>query len=304
MEPYAGFEAFVAAYEAGSITGGAQDLGVPRATLSRQLARLESRLGVRLVHRDARRFHATEAGRELYERAREIVDSSRAAVEALRRVDGVPQGLLRLAIPPTTSLDPYRIDQALITFAATWPAIHLEIHAGPSYVDLLAGRFDVALRAGASDAQDADLIQRTVFHVDLAAVAAPEYVARHGTPNAVEELENHRVVVGFERGSRPNSRWPLRKGGDVKVTPSFATNDLTLAREAALAGVGIALLPDIVCGADLTAGRLVPLLAGVVGARNRQSIVYPSRSYVSPKVRTFVDHIVAWVEAKRRALEP
>lgn len=295
VEPSDGFAGFVAAYEEGSVSGGARRMGIPRATLSRQLSRLEARLGVRLVHRDTRRFDPTEAGLELYERARRIVDESRAAVDALRRADGVPRGKLRLSMPPTPGGDNFGFDRMLIAFARIWPEVDLEVHTGSQHIDLRAARFDVALRAGIQ--RDPDLVARTLLDLPVHVVGAPRYLAAHGHPKRSEDLASHRLLVGFAGGVRPGRSWPLVHGGTLKVHAAFSSNDLLILRSAARDGLGLALLPELPIRRDLLDGALVPVLEDVVGTRNTLAVVYPSRAYLQPKVRAFVDHATAWVRS-------
>lgn len=290
MEPSDGFEAFVAAYEAGSITGGAERLGIPRATLSRQLSRLEARLGVRLVHRDTRRFDPTEAGQELYERARRIVAESREALEAVRRNDDVPRGLLRVSVPPS-SADP-AFSLMLVEFARQWPEVRMEVHASSQHVDLKAGRFDVALRAGVL--RDPDLIARVLVETHVALVAAPAYLARRGTPTHPDQLADHDLLVGFDGGIVPSRRWPLLDGGFVAIEGHLASNDIDLIKAAAIDAHGLAMLPALVCVDELRAGQLVPVLTDQVGLHSTLALVYPERAYLLPKVRAFVDHVVRW----------
>src|SRR5690606_25905690 len=138
-----GFEGFVEIVERGSLTAAADALGLPRATLSRQLTRLEERLGVRLLHRTTRKVTATRAGEALYERARRVVDEARAAVEEVRRHDDVPRGLLRVTTPPT--YDGF-LAEPLLSFVERWPGVQLEVDASARTVDLIAEGFDAAIR--------------------------------------------------------------------------------------------------------------------------------------------------------------
>lgn len=290
MEPSEGFEGFVAAYEAGSISGGARELGVPRATLSRQITRLEKRLGVRLVHRDTRRFEPTEAGQTLYTRARRIVVESREAVHSVRRCDGKPRGVLRLSVPPSAES---ALAQMLIAFSEQFPEVRLQVQATTEHVDLRSGRFDVALRAGVI--KDPDLIARVLLRSRSVLVGAPEYLARVGKPEDVGDLAEHRLLVGFAAGAQPARSWPLLDGGDVEVEPHLASNDLGLLREAARAGQGLALIPTLLVNRALESGELETLLEDEIGERSVLALVYPERDYLLPKVRAFVDHVVEWV---------
>ena len=296
MGPAEGFEAFVAAYESGSISAGARLLGIPRATLSRQLSRLEERLGTRLVHRDTRSFHPTTAGDELYEPARRIVEESRAIVANLRRRDGKPRGRLRVSMPPHQGDEPLRLDEMLCAFLQRYPDVTLEVHASLEHIDLSAARIDVALRAGV--ARPSNLIGRVVYETAVGVVGAPTYLAAHPAPTRAEDLVEHRLLLGFDAGQSPTQAWPLLEGGEVKVATLgvLVSSDILLLRTAARQGMGLALLPELVVAGDIASGRLVRVLDDQVGMRNTLSVVYPAKPYLLPKVRSFIDHVVEWLQ--------
>ena len=291
MDPYEDFEAFTAAVEEGSVSAGARRLGVPRATLSRQLSRLEARLGVRLAHRDTRRFELTEAGATLYERARAIVADAYAATEAVARLDGVPRGLLRVSTPPMQGVG---LGDLFLSFADRWPEVRLEVLSTTEHVDLRAQRVDVALRAGALT--DPDLVARVVWHTQERCVAAPAYLAARGVPSTVDDLASHECVVGFDRGVTPATTWPTPTGARVRVQGRLVANDLQLRVEACLRGQGIALLPDVAVRGALREGALVEVLRGALGRDTTLALVWVERSFLDPKVRAFVDHAVAWFQ--------
>ncbi|MDP2310993.1 MAG: LysR family transcriptional regulator [Pseudomonadota bacterium] len=281
--------AFARAVEAGSLSGAALELGLPRVTVSRRLARLEERLGVRLLRRSTRRLTLTDAGEELYRHARVVLSAVRDADGAVRRTDGAVRGLLRVALPPGPG--PWLHDM-LLAFLTRYPDVRLEALYGTAHVDLIAAGYDVAIRA--SSDLDPWLVARTLARVRVMAVASPAYLSRVGTPQAPGELMDHKCLVGFTRGERPATHWPLEGGGAVRVEGIVVSNDITLLQAAALAGVGIALLPEILVAEHLAAGRLVHVLADRVGARTLLAIVYPEREFLPPAVRAFVDFVAAW----------
>ncbi len=275
-------QVFVTVVEAGSLTRAATELGLPRVTAGRRLARLEERLGVRLLRRTTRKLALTDAGEDLYRRAREVLAAVEEAEQAVR-ADGVVRGLLRVAVPP---MDNGGLRRMLLDFARAYPAVRMEVSASSVHTDLIAGRFDVALRAGAL--LDPGLVARVLARARMIAVASPAYLARAGTPSTPDELELHATVVGFARGEHPATHWPLLDGGQVRVRGVFTTNDLALQRDAALAGLGIALLPEQYLQGHLDRGELVEVLAGKVGTSTQIALVYPERELVPPAVRAFV----------------
>lgn len=282
--------AFVSAIDAGSLSGAARELRVPRATVSRRLARLEERLGVRLLHRNTRSLALTEAGAELHVHARAIVSAVDAASSAVRRGDEQPRGLLRIAVPPSGD---GRFSELFLGFLERFPEVSLEIISSTLHEDLVSRGIDVALRA--SQRLDPGLIARRLSTTELIGAAAPAYLERAGIPRDVEALADHTCLVGFERGERPATHWPLRDGGQIRIVGRLACNDLRLLVDAAIGGHGVALLPRLLCGEALASGQLVQVLADQLGIGSQLALVYPDRRFLKPAVRAFVDHAVAWV---------
>ncbi len=290
MDPAEGFAGFVAVVDSGSVSAAARLLSMPRPTLSRQLARLEERLGVRLLHRSTRRLVPTQAGHELYLRARSVVDGAREALAAVERLDDVPRGVLRVAAPPGLTV----LAEAFASFLHRWPEVRLEVSASTRHVDLVRENIDVALRAGLL--RDPSLVVRRLSRSDTHLMASPSYLAAHGTPRTPADLVHHACLLGFEAGDRPETGWPLRGGGVVSVQGRVVTNDLELKWKLAVAGEGITLLPRIRAAEDLAEGRLVPVLEQEVGQETSIALVYVERAFLDPKIRVFVDHMAAAFE--------
>lgn len=279
---------FIAVVEASSISEAARALGTPRASLSRRLAHLEGVVGVRLIHRSTRRLVLTRAGEELYRRARLVVRDAGEALDAVRRHDDRPRGLLRVSVPPVLG---DAVTGGLSAFLRAWPEVELEVLATTRHVDLVGERFDCALRAGT--VYDGALVARKLWDAELLAVASPAYLQR-GAPADVDALTSHDLLLGYTAGEVPERAWPLRDGGRVALRGRLVTNDLNVRVHAALDGLGVALLPLALVEEAIAEGRLVPVLRDVVGARSSLSLVYPERNWLDPKVRAFIDHMAAW----------
>ncbi len=292
----AGFEEFVSIVDHGSVTGAAETLGLPRPTVSKRLARLEERLGVRLLHRTTRRMKLTEPGELLYERARRVVHAAREAEAAVQRLDDVPRGLLRVLIPPRVPETVFT--QWLAEFLQAYPEVSLDVVGTDEHVDLVAEGFDVALMYG--PIEDTSLVSRILASNSEIAVASPQYLQARGTPTAAEELADHDCVVGYSGNNVPNPRWPLLDGGWTHVSGKLMTNHGGLRLEAAKRGSGIAIVIDRVAEQPLASGDLVWVLPEIVGRRDHARLVYPDREFLDPKVRAFVDFIAAQVDANRR----
>lgn len=295
MDVASGFEEFVSIVDEGSVSAAATALGLPRPTLSKRLARLEDRLGVRLLHRTTRRMTLTPQGRVLYAKARRLVEAAREVEAEVRRLDGVPRGLLRVNIPAAT---PHAtIASWLDAFLRQHPEVSLEVVASTVHIDLVRDGFDVALRPGAVD--DASLIAKRIAVDETIAVATPTYLERAGTPNDVESLREHACILGHVGGVSPELTWPRLDGPPLPVSGRLRANQMELRLEAARRHLGIAVISRLFIDADLAAGRLVHVLPGIIGEQVRVNLLYADREFLEPKVRAFVDFFAAQVVARR-----
>lgn len=297
MSAAEGFEEFVAVVDRGTITAAADSLGLPRPTLSRRLARLEERLGVRLLHRTTRRITLTRAGEGLYTTARRVVETAREAERATRQLAGGPRGLLRVSLPP--EIPQAMLGSWVVDFLLAWPDVRVDVVGTSAHLDLVASGVDVAMWSG--PVHDPGLVVRTLAIDRLVAVAAPAYLARAGTPRSATELQDHACLLAHDSRGVPVTHWPLWNGGRVPVQGPAASNLAGVQIETARAGLGIALLVDRGVRRDVESGRLCPVLPDLVGAEHRLSIVYPDRRLLDPKVRVFIDHIVGCIDRARAA---
>jgi DNA-binding transcriptional LysR family regulator len=284
--------AFVQAVEAKSLSRAAAVLGVPRATLGRRLARLEERLGTRLLRRTTRSLLLTDAGENFLRHARLVLDTMAGAAASVRAADNVMRGDLRVSVPPALDVS---FASMVAAFAKRHPEVRVQVDASSRIVDLLREGYDVALRA--SSRIQPGLIARTVGRHKAIAVASPEYLAAFGVPHTVKDLRKHRCLTAFARGELPQSTWPVGRGA-VHVESAFSSNDLQVLREAAVQGVGVALLPSVLVGDLLESGALVHVLQGLVEGNNHLAVVYPEREFLPFHVRAFVDALLAWAEQR------
>ena len=263
----------------------ARELGVPRPTRGRRLARHEARHGVRLLRRTTRRLAVTDAGAILYEHARNILDAARVAAAAVHQPEGVLRGDLRVSVPPMYD-EPFLT--ALSVFTEQHPELRVDVTFTSQHVDLLRDA-DVALRASAS--LEGGLIARTVRQLEMCAVASRGYLAEMGTPRKATDLARHRCLVFSKAGRAPRVQWPLKNGKSVRVQSALSTNSFALLQVAARRGRGIALLPSYLIEDDLRAGRLIHVLPEVIHEKSVLAVVYAERQFVIPAVRAFV----AWL---------
>lgn len=280
--------AFTRAIEAKSLSRAAAELGVPRATIGRRLARLEERLGTRLLRRTTRSLTTTDAGETFYRHARIVLDAVTQAQASVRTTDDVLRGSVRVSMPP---IDEASFSTMVTGFAKRHPDVRIQVDFSTRLVDLVREGYDVALRASADIGPG--LVARTVARHKVIAVASPSYLAQKGTPRTVKDLRSHRCLTSFARGELPQSIWPVGRGS-VHVDASFSSNDIRLLRDAVIRGLGIALLPTVVLGDLVSNGALVHVLPGIIEAENRIAVVYPERELMPPHVRAFIDALVAW----------
>lgn len=286
--------AFARTIEAKSLSRAAAELRVPRATLGRRLARLEERLGTRLLQRTTRSLAMTDTGEMFYRHARIVLDAVAQAEASVQTAKEVVRGDLRVSVPP---LMDESLSTMIMDFAEKYPDVRVQIDVSTRLVDLRREGYDVALRAS-SDLQPG-LIARTVMREKIVAVASPDYLARMGTPKKLKDLRNHRCLTGFARGELPRTAWTVGRGV-VRIDGTFSSNDLRLVRDAAVRGLGIAMIPEIVLGDLIERGEVVQVLPGILESENRVSVVYVEREFVPPHVRAFVEAMVAWSPALKK----
>jgi len=291
--------AFTRTVEDASLSAAARSLGAPRATVGRRLARLEERLGVRLLRRTTRAIALTDAGEAFYRHARIVLEALQQAEASVRRGDGATGGSLRVSIPPVPD-STFRT--MLCEFARSHPDVKLQINTSSRHVDLLREGYDVALRAGTI--AEPGLVVRILSRDELIAVASPAYLQARGTPRSIRDLRDHSCLTGFDRGELPRTTWPRRGGGTVPVTSRFVSNDLALLVEAALRGLGIALLPAVMIARELERGELVRVLPEKVGADGRIGLVYTEREFLPSQVRAFIEAVVAWSRGRFQLAAP
>lgn len=283
--------AFATTVDAKSLSRAAAELGVPRTTIGRRLARLEQRLGARLLLRSTRSLVLSDAGEALYRHARLVLDAVAHAEASVRRTDDVVRGDLRVSIPPV----PNPSMMAMIcSFAARYPDVRVQVQSSTQLVDLRRGGYDVALRASVE--LEPGLVARTIARSPVVAVASPAYLAAHGMPRTAAELARHRCLQHFARGELPQTHWVTQDGRKLHVDGCFTSNDLNLLLAAAKSGLGIAVLPLLIIHESITRGELVRVLPGVFETQSRISVVYAEREFMPPQVRLFIDELVRWAD--------
>jgi len=276
---------FTRVVECHSFTLAAAGLGMQKSTVSRRIALLEERLGVRLLNRTTRKLRLTEVGSAYYERCRQIMLDFAEAEQAVMQLQQAPSGLLRITAP--IEFGQLLLGRVLGEFMRQYPQISAEVELTSRDVDPLEEGVDIAIQVG--QPRDSTLIARKLFESRRRLCASPAYLAQHGTPRTVQELAGHRAIHLPVDSPR---HWPLL-GENIACQRVLACNNITLAREAALAGAGIVALPVMISEAAVQDGELIELLPEARLSTGELYAVYPSRRFQAMKVKAFLDFLIA-----------
>jgi len=290
MDHLTALRVFRSAAERGSFVAASRRLGLSTSAVSKNIRELEDHLGTRLFHRTTRRIALTEEGSVYYERICPVLDGLAEAEGLVGQMREAPRGRLRVSAPLTFSL--LTISRKLPAFLDRYPDLRLDLHLDDRRVDLVRDGFDVAVR-GSDQLEDSSLIARKLTTMTHVFCGAPAYVAAHGAPEHPHELADHRCVQ-FSLSDHAD-RWTFHRGTDVVPVPVdgvYRVSSSLAVRDALLEGFGLSLVPRRYVASDLAAGRLVELLVGWTCDRTPIYAVYPSRRYVVPKVRVFLDFLV------------
>lgn len=282
---------FTRVVETKSFTGAADVLGLPKSTVSRKLAQLEERLGVRLLQRTTRKLALTDAGEAYYERCSHIVADVLAAEQVVADMQTAPRGMLKVSAPvdlATTYLGP-----VFAAFCCAHPEISVELEAADRLVDLIEEGFDLGIRFG--PLAESSFTTRRLCKIRMQLWASPEYLAKRGTPTSADELDGHDRVL-FTPVTRMQS-WELAgpSGESIELArpARFVSNNVAAVRAAILSGGGIGILPNFLVAADVASGALTQVLVGWEGLVTEVFAVYPGRQNLPPKLQLFLEHLAA-----------
>ncbi len=289
MDRWTEMELFVQVAETGSLNRAAEKLGLSNAAASRHLSALEERLGARLVERNTRRLYLTETGQDFVRRCRGILADVQEAEAAVNASTQNPTGLLR--VTASLSFSVLHIAPLLDAYTSRYPQVSVHVEVANRYLDIIDNNIDVAIRTRETE-PDSGITIRRLAETRRILAASPGYLAKHGTPRDLDELSLHRLLI-YTNANNPNELRFTRDASTrvLHVRGLLESNDGQVLRAAALAGMGILVQPTYILWDDLQAGRLVPLLNDWELPRLTMNIAYPSRKYLSAKVRTFIDFV-------------
>jgi DNA-binding transcriptional LysR family regulator len=277
----------------GSVSQSARVLGVPRSTISRRLGRIEQLMGVKVAERSQRRVLLTGAGRRLVDGATEALARLETVHEQARAIGGEVRGVLRVAMPAGAS--GAFIGWFFAFLHAQHPLIDIELTVTDRPALRLEEGFDLVLVMGTPE--PSGWLRRKLTDTELLAVASPSYLKERGAPSTIAMLRDHRLLTFADPGAA--TRWPRLRGGDFPVRPCLVTNDLSVLREAAVAGMGIALLPYHVALSELGSGSLVRVLPTLVGEASHLVALYLPERRASPVLKAVLTAIATFAGEQR-----
>ncbi|WP_261841225.1 LysR family transcriptional regulator [Aliamphritea ceti] len=282
---------FVQVVDAGGFSAAGRVLGLPKSTISRKLSQLESELGVRLLKRSTRSLTLTEPGGTFYQRCRLIIQQAQDAESEMLDSLAAPRGVLRVSAPVEEGNDV--LGPVIADYLIKYPEVELQLYLTNDFVDLVGGEYDVAVRAG--ELQDSSLIAVKLFKEHMTAYASPDYLKQHGTPADISQLAEHNCFLYGERTAKVLHQF-IHDGKREKVTLSgrMAVNSLGFIKNVTLRGGGIGFLPEHLCKEEQASGQLIAFLPQWRYPEGGVYAVYPHRKLLSPKVRSFVDHLRAY----------
>lgn len=289
---------FAKVAQTGSFARAAADLSLSQATVSKAIARLEERTQVTLFHRTSRRISLTESGHASLERAARILEEGEAVEAEATEQSGKPRGLIRLSAPMSFGLA--RLAPILPEFMDAYPDIRLEVHFDDRKADLVADRFDLALRIANLD--DSSLLARRLCAVRILLVGSPGYFARHGKPQHPSELAGHKTLqYAYSRSSGTTWRFHHKREGEFSLAPpsNLHANNADALTPALLAGLGVALQPEFLAWQHLQSGALETVMDDWEAESIALHIVTPPGRRRPSRVQTLIDYL-----AERVAEEP
>ena len=294
-----GLAIFAKVVELRSFAGAAQELGLSKATVSKAVTRLETRLGARLFNRTSRRLALTDAGQALVEPATRVLVQAEDAQNAAMAQSAAPRGLVRLAVPMSFGLSD--VAPILPEFLAAYPGVSVDLHLSDATVDLVGMGFDAALRIAALP--DSSLLARRLRPVKRYVVAAPAYLERHGWPTHPGHLAEH-ACLGYAYLPTPDTwRFVNAAGEEASVRPAgpLRVNNADALMPALIAGAGLAVLPDFIAGAALADGRLVAVMPDWIPPPIALHLVTPPGGPRPARVEALMGFLTSALSAKAKS---
>lgn len=296
MDRFENIRVFAAVVEAGSFTAAAERLGMSRAAVSKHILALEERLGARLLNRTTRRVSVTESGRTFYEQCRRILADLEDAERSAGELHNEPRGELRIMAPTNFGLA--EIGAAITDLALAYPRLRINLTLNDHVTDPITEGYDIAISVGRPRGASSSLIARKLNNSRRILCAAPDYLARRGTPRRPEDLTQHACLT-YSYLAEPNEWHLIGHDGErvVKISGPIVTSHREVLKTAVVRGLGIAYGPAIFFRDDLKAGRVVEVLPKFKLPEETIYAVYPVGQQRSAKVLAFNDFMTRYFAA-------
>lgn len=290
MENLSGLAAFIRAADAGSFGGAAKALGISVPAVSKSVKTLEDGFGVRLFHRTTRGLTLTAEGEAYLERVRPLLDELQRASADVREAQGAAEGTLRVSAP--TGFGRHCIVPLLPDFLRLHPGVQIDLHLDDAFSDLVAGRFDVAIRNGRLG--DSNIVARQIAPMRLVVCASPAYLQARGAPTTLDDLDDHNCINYRIASDGRVFQWEFEHQGQRfsrAVQGNLIANTPEVCCYAALQGMGLAQLGSYHCAGPIRDGRLVPVLTNHICTLRGHWLCYLERKHLPQRVRAFADFV-------------
>lgn len=290
MDTLLSMKVFRQVVQNGSFTRAAEQLGISTAMASKHVSHLEQTIQAKLLHRNSRNLHLTEAGEEYYRQCSYALDTLDTAAQKAAGGTDKPQGRLRVTMPLWFAN--HVVSHWLVEYRERYPDVVLDLVLDNRHIDLIAEGFDLALRVSKNLASS--LIVKPLSEIEFALVASPDYLQRHGTPHTPAEVAQHEAILpSYTNTQREVSitHKPSGRTEKLALNPVMLTDHTLMVRELVKAGGGIGYQPLLVVRQDLAEGKLVRLLPDYRIITGQLNAVYVDRAFLSAKVRSFIDFL-------------
>ncbi|MFB0979465.1 MAG: LysR family transcriptional regulator [Alteromonadaceae bacterium] len=286
-----GISVFVQVVQSKSFVNAAEKMNHSTSYISKEVSKLESRLGVRLLHRTTRTLSLTSEGEVYYRQCQQIIEDALQVESNISGRQQIPQGRLKLSCPVGIGVS--RIRPILAEFIAKYPKITLDIDLNDHKVDLISDGFDIVIRA-AAQLEDSSLISRRFMNSTRLTLASPKYLKIHGTPKHPDELKDHQMI-SYRNLKNPEVWQYITQSGQkiqIQVNSRVLCNNSEMMTSLCLAGQGIIRMPLFNLSDEVITGKLVPLFEDLMPINIGVYLVYPSRKNMPAKLKCFIDFIV------------
>ncbi|WFE75187.1 LysR family transcriptional regulator [Roseinatronobacter sp. S2] len=290
MDRLTEMEAFATVVDQGGFTDAARKMGISKSAVSKHVSALETRLGARLLNRTTRRVSPTDIGLAYYDRARRVLNDAGEADNLVTAMQSAPSGILRIAVP--TDFGAAHVSPLLGEFLERYPDVSVNMVLKNRYVELISEGFDLAIRMG--DMDDSSLRARKICETTQRLIASPAYLAEHGRPARIDDLNDHRLL--YYSHNAATSVWRITApSGEVRQVRSatwFSVNDGQSLLNAAINGLGIAYLPSFLFSQSMKSGLVEDVIPDLPRDVQAMHAVFPAGRYTQPKVRALIDYLV------------